>query len=214
MTYDKFDFLFLLLPLPLSLLLLLSLYLSLHTLDYAGIVTRRPIILQLNKEDGSEEWGEFSHLPNRKFYDFDEIRAEIVNETERLLGTNMGISKEPILLRVFSPYVIPLTLIDTPGLTRVPVGDQPKDIEMRVRELILSYITQPNVIILAIHAATQDLATSEALKIAREVEREKEKERERERKKEKEKVKFGRESEGREKERGRRMRDKKQRPNL
>jgi hypothetical protein len=125
--------------------------------------------LQLNKEDGGEEWAEFAHLPQKKFYDFDEVRQEIVKETERLLGTNMGISKEPILLRVFSPYVIPLTLIDTPGLTRVPVGDQPADIEMRVRELILGYIAQPNAIILAIHSATQDLATSEALKIAREV---------------------------------------------
>jgi replication fork clamp-binding protein CrfC len=41
-----------------------------------------------------------------------------------IIGINQGISKEPILLRIFSPYVLPLTLIDTPGLTRLPIGDQ------------------------------------------------------------------------------------------
>ncbi|KAL0155087.1 hypothetical protein M9458_049350, partial [Cirrhinus mrigala] len=51
----------------------------------------------------------------------------------------------------------------------VPVGDQPKDIELQIRELILKYISNPNCIILAVTAANTDMATSEALKVAREV---------------------------------------------
>jgi len=51
----------------------------------------------------------------------------------------------------------------------VPVGDQPKDIELQIRELILQFISNPNSIILAVTAANTDMATSEALKIAREV---------------------------------------------
>lgn len=54
-------------------------------------------------------------------------------------------------------------------LVQVPVGDQPKDIELQIRELILRFISNPNSIILAVTAANTDMATSEALKISREV---------------------------------------------
>jgi len=56
-----------------------------------------------------------------------------------------------------------------PGITKVPVGDQPDDIEIQVREMCLRYISNPNSIILAVTAANTDLATSEALKLAKEV---------------------------------------------
>lgn len=60
-------------------------------------------------------------------------------------------------------------MVDLPGLTKVPVGDQPKDIEKQIREMILKYITKPNAIILAVTAANTDLANSDGLKLAREV---------------------------------------------
>ncbi|XP_076798632.1 dynamin-1-like protein isoform X25 [Arvicanthis niloticus] len=103
------------------------------------------------------------------YTDFDEIRQEIENETERISGNNKGVSPEPIHLKVFSPNVVNLTLVDLPGMTKVPVGDQPKDIELQIRELILRFISNPNSIILAVTAANTDMATSEALKISREV---------------------------------------------
>jgi len=65
--------------------------------------------------------------------------------------------------------VLTLTLVDLPGITKVPVGDQPDDIEIQVREMCLRYISNPNSIILAVTAANTDLATSEALKLAKEV---------------------------------------------
>ncbi|MCI4380229.1 hypothetical protein PGIGA_G00237390 [Pangasianodon gigas] len=147
-----------------------------------GIVTRRPLILQLvhvdpedrrktSEENGveGEEWGKFLHTKNKIYTDFDEIRQEIEAETERISGINKGISSEPIHLKIFSPHVVNLTLVDLPGITKVPVGDQPKDIEVQIRELILQYISNPNCIILAVTAANTDMATSEALKVAREV---------------------------------------------
>jgi len=36
----------------------------------------------------AEEWGKFLHTKNRIYTDFNEIRREIENETERLSGTN------------------------------------------------------------------------------------------------------------------------------
>ncbi|XP_051237605.1 dynamin-1-like protein isoform X4 [Dicentrarchus labrax] len=147
-----------------------------------GIVTRRPLILQLvhidqedrrktSEENGidGEEWGKFLHTKNKIYTDFEEIRQEIEAETERISGNNKGISDEPIHLKIFSPHVVNLTLVDLPGITKVPVGDQPKDIEIQIKELILKYISNPNSIILAVTAANTDMATSEALKVAREV---------------------------------------------
>nr|XP_060632787.1 dynamin-1-like protein isoform X1 [Anolis sagrei ordinatus] len=161
-----------------------------------GIVTRRPLILQLvhvsaedrrktagdendpatwknsrhlSKGVDAEEWGKFLHTKNKLYTDFDEIRQEIESETERISGNNKGISPEPIHLKIFSPNVVNLTLVDLPGMTKVPVGDQPKDIELQIREQIIRFISNPNSIILAVTAANTDMATSEALKIAREV---------------------------------------------
>ncbi|XP_051885974.1 dynamin-1-like protein isoform X4 [Pristis pectinata] len=147
-----------------------------------GIVTRRPLVLQLvnispeeqrkasGDDDGidAEEWGKFLHTKNKIYTDFDEIRQEIENETERVSGGNKGISDEPIHLRIFSPHVVNLTLVDLPGMTKVPVGDQPRDIELQIKDLILRYISNPNSIILSVTAANTDMATSESLKIARE----------------------------------------------
>ncbi|KAL6106471.1 dnm1l [Pungitius sinensis] len=146
-----------------------------------GIVTRRPLILQLvhidsedcrktSEENGinGEEWGKFLHTKNKTYTDFEEIRQEIDAETERISGNNKGVSDEPIHLKIFSPHVVNLTLVDLPGLTKVPVGDQPKDIELQIKELIYKYISNPNSIILAVTAANTDMATSEALKVARE----------------------------------------------
>ena len=48
-----------------------------------------------------------------------QIRQEIEAETDRMTGSNKGISNIPINLRVYSPYVLNLTLVDLPGMTKV-----------------------------------------------------------------------------------------------
>jgi len=133
----------------------------------SGIVTRRPLILQLC--NSNQEYGEFQHSRGKIFTDFDQIRREIEEETDRCTGKNKGISPIPINLRVHSPHVLNLTLIDLPGLTKVPVGDQPANIEQQIKDMILTYIQKENCLILAVTPANQDLATSDALKLAREV---------------------------------------------
>jgi hypothetical protein len=78
------------------------------------------------------------------FIDFNKIRAEIVKDTELKTGKNAGISPLPINLRIFSPNVLTLTLVDLPGLTKVPVGDQPRDIERQIKDMLMKYISKPN----------------------------------------------------------------------
>ncbi|XP_012268660.1 dynamin-1-like protein isoform X2 [Athalia rosae] len=148
-----------------------------------GIVTRRPLILQLvyapkddrehrSAEDGTlslDEWGVFLHTKNKIFTDFDEIRQEIEAETNRMAGSNKGICPEPINLKVYSNSVVNLTLVDLPGITKVPVGDQPEDIEAQIRNLVLKHICNPNSIILAVVTANTDMATSESLKLSKDV---------------------------------------------
>ncbi|KPJ01913.1 Dynamin-1-like protein [Papilio xuthus] len=148
-----------------------------------GIVTRRPLILQLvyspkdskehrSAEEGTvnlEEWGKFLHTKDKIYGDFDQIRQEIERETDRMAGSNKGICPEPINLKIYSTKVVNLTLVDLPGITKVPIGDQPEDIENQIRNLIIKYIANPNSIILAVTAANTDMATSEAIKMAKEV---------------------------------------------
>ena len=112
-----------------------------------GIVTRRPLVLQLihtpvpsppSDPSSSDvpsiptytEWGQFLHV-DKRFTDFDEIRKEIERETFRVAGQNKGISKLPINLRIYSPNVLDLTLVDLPGLTKVGVL-------LRIPELAMS----------------------------------------------------------------------------
>jgi len=136
-----------------------------------GIVTRRPLILQLVhvNDENSREWGKFLHNKDKTFYDFDEIRKEIEHETERGCGSNKGISKEPINLKIYSTKVLNLTLVDLPGLTKLPVGDQPEDISEQIEELLMHYAQNPNSLILAVTPANTDFATSESLNLAKRV---------------------------------------------
>lgn len=137
--------------------------------------------------------------------DFDEVRQEIEAETDRITGSNKGISPVPINLRVYSPHgnvalsflipqrsslrhlnhsnrrcfnlshlshcvtVLNLTLIDLPGMTKIAVGDQPVDIEHQIRDMIMQFITRDSCLILAVTPANTDLANSDALKVAKEV---------------------------------------------
>ncbi|TIA80272.1 hypothetical protein E3P81_03165 [Wallemia ichthyophaga] len=134
----------------------------------SGIVTRRPLILQLIHTNKSQDYAEFLHM-DKRYTDFEEVRSEIQSETFRVAGQNKGISKLPINLKIYSNNVVNLTLVDLPGLTKIPVGDQPSDIERQIRQLVLDFIQKPNCVILAVSPANVDLANSDSLKLARSV---------------------------------------------
>lgn len=138
----------------------------------SGIVTRCPLVLSLRRMDTSKndcdgrEFGEFLHRKGEKIYDFNAIRKEIEQRTDQIAGDKKNISSNPISLTIHSPKVLDLTLVDLPGLTKVPVQGQPDDIAIQIRNLVMSYISQPNALILALSPANQDLANSDSLKMA------------------------------------------------
>lgn len=70
-------------------------------------------------------------------------------------------------MKFFSKNVVDLLIVDLPGMTKNPVGEQPKDIEKKILDLLQPYILNPNSILLAVSKGCDDLANSESLKLAR-----------------------------------------------
>ncbi|CAG0878523.1 unnamed protein product [Darwinula stevensoni] len=132
----------------------------------AGIVTRCPINLQMIPDE--EEYVELLEHPDVRYTDFNDVKKVIADVTDKETA-DKAVSSKPIMLRFYSPHVLQLTLVDLPGLTKIPVGNQPEDIEQLVHDMILEYIKPSNTLILAVTPATEDLANSDALKLARRV---------------------------------------------
>jgi dynamin 1-like protein len=142
----------------------------------SGVVTRRPCELRmvhLNAQDYKSDtsWAIFDKKPDKKFTDFNEVRAEIERQTDEVAGANKGIVNDPIVLTIYSTNAPDLSLIDLPGITRVPVkgSDQTEDVEKLTRDMTLHYIKDPRTIILAVLPANQDMSVSDALQMARQV---------------------------------------------
>lgn len=91
-----------------------------------------------------------------------------MSQTERETGTGVCVTDKPINLKIYSPNVVNLTLIDLPGITRNPVGDQPHNIEEILRNMVVRFIREPSCIIMAVTAANTDLALSDAIQLAKE----------------------------------------------
>ncbi|CAF3577535.1 unnamed protein product [Rotaria sp. Silwood1] len=131
-----------------------------------SMVTKRPLVLQLVTSQG-QEYGVFGHKPQQRFTNYADIRQEIENDTKAVVRNDMGVSNMPINLTIYSPHVVNLTLVDLPGMVKVPSQGQPLDISKRIDDIILEYISNENCLILAVTPANIDLVTSDALVIAR-----------------------------------------------
>lgn len=137
----------------------------------SGIVTRCPLVLKLRKLEPGEEW--------RGKVTYDDIEVELsdpsqveeaINKGQNFIaGVGLGISDKLISLDVSSPNVPDLTLIDLPGITRVAVGNQPADIGRQIKRLIKTYIQKQETINLVVVPSNVDIATTEALSMAQEV---------------------------------------------
>ena len=86
-----------------------------------GIVTRRPIEIQLiNISKEEKDYVIFSdHKNGEKIYNLEEVRKEIDNMTEKLVGKMKAISSVPIRMKFYSSNVVDLLIVDLPGMTKV-----------------------------------------------------------------------------------------------
>ncbi|KAJ3691131.1 hypothetical protein LUZ61_020295 [Rhynchospora tenuis] len=135
-----------------------------------GICTRVPLIMSLQGDSDSTEpslhleYGDKTVTTSE-----DEIAAAINTATVEIAGTGKGISGKPITLVVKKKSVPDLTLVDLPGITRVPVQGQPSDIYQQISKIIMEYITPKESIILNVLSATVDFPTCESIRMSREV---------------------------------------------
>ena len=134
-----------------------------------GVVTRRPLELRLCHINSGEPWAIFEERKGTKFTDFIKVRETIEALTDEVCKTDKNIVDKPIVLNVYSQTCPDLTLVDLPGVTRVPVGKQPKNIEQITKDMAKRYIEDPLTIILCVIAANSDIATSDGLKLAKEI---------------------------------------------
>jgi len=134
-----------------------------------GIVTRCPCVIRMH-QDQSVAFAQFpeSPSPERHFTDFTEVRTMIERETLRLAGER-GLSEKAIVIDIFSSDLIDLTVVDLPGAVRTVADGQDPQIIRQIDRMIMSYISQPNCIILAVSAANTDLANSDAIAYSRKV---------------------------------------------
>jgi len=141
-----------------------------------GVVTRIPLELRLIhiNEDDFETYAEFADERDVKYTNFSKITERIEEKTNLVAGKSKGIVNKPITLTVYSKECPTLTLIDLPGITKVPMknSDQPEDIGAKTIEMTREFIKDPRTIILCVIPANNDISTSDALLLAREVDKE------------------------------------------
>ena len=134
-----------------------------------GVVTRRPLELRLCHINHGEPWAIFEEIKGEKFTDFNKVRETIESLTDKVCVGEKNIVDQPIVLNVYSQTCPDLTLVDLPGVTRVPVGKQPKNIEEITKNMAKRYVSDSLTIILCVIAANSDIATSDGLKLAKEI---------------------------------------------
>ncbi|KAI0217594.1 mitochondrial dynamin GTPase Msp1 [Massospora cicadina] len=134
----------------------------------SNMVTRRPIELTLvHSPELANDYGVLPQISGERIHDFEEIKSHLTR-LNQAVPADQCVSMDPIELKIYSPSVPDLTLIDLPGYIQVTTKDQPLYLKSRIAELCERYITQNN-ILLAVCPADVDLANSEALLASRRV---------------------------------------------
>ncbi|KAH1030390.1 hypothetical protein J1N35_042564 [Gossypium stocksii] len=136
-----------------------------------GICTRVPLIIRLQNHarPSPELYLEY----NGKMVPVEEpqIATAINIATDEVAGSGKSISDTPLTLVVKKDGVPDLTMVDLPGITRVPVHGQPDNIYEQIRDIIMQYITPKESIILNVLSATVDFSTCESIRMSQQVDK-------------------------------------------
>ena len=135
----------------------------------SGIVTRCPLVLRLRRATNRTVYRLHGKEKNRLNEAKLDIMKYIEQETQKLAGASKNVVHELIELQIEDPNVRDLTVVDLPGIARIPIADQPKNIYKQTTDLIRKFIRQEGSVILCVFPANVDVVTVESFNIAREV---------------------------------------------
>ncbi|XVF41585.1 hypothetical protein PTKIN_Ptkin01aG0291100 [Pterospermum kingtungense] len=136
-----------------------------------GICTRVPLIMRLKSHRSPKPELHLEYNDMNVPVEESDIVAAINVATDELAGSGKGISNTPITLVVKKDDVPDLTMVDLPGITRVPVHGQPQNIYEQIRDIIMEYITPEESIILNVLSATVDFSTCESIRMSQMVDK-------------------------------------------
>ncbi|KAK9912718.1 hypothetical protein M0R45_036567 [Rubus argutus] len=136
-----------------------------------GICTRVPLIMKLQHHSNPEPELSLKYGDRVEQTDESNISEDIVNATNYIAGGGKGISNTPLTLLVKKNGVPDLTMVDLPGITRVPVHGQPENIYDQIKDMIMEYIVPNESIILNVLSATVDFTTCESIRMSQSVDR-------------------------------------------
>ncbi|KAL9342475.1 hypothetical protein Peur_065800 [Populus x canadensis] len=136
-----------------------------------GICTRVPLIMRLKHHPSlvPEIFLQFNDktVPTDEAHVVDAINLA----TDEIAGNGKDISNTELTL-VVKKYGVPdLTLIDLPGITRVPVHSQPENIYEKIANIIMKYISPDESVILNVLSASIDFSTCESIRMSQKVDK-------------------------------------------
>lgn len=136
-----------------------------------GICTRVPLIMRLQHHPNPRSELQLEYLGKMVSTDETHIAEDINVATNEIAGLGKGISHTPLTLSVKKNGVPDLTMVDLPGITRVPIKGQPEDIYEQISEIIMEYIKPEESIILNVLSATVDFPTCESIRMSQRVDK-------------------------------------------
>ena len=133
-----------------------------------GIVTRRPVIIQrLVDSSIGQDYATLAEYQNKKITDFETVRNYLQQKMDETARTDMGISSDPVVVKIYAKEGVTISMIDMPGLTKIALQGQNANFPSLIEDINKTYIQNPNSIILAVSPANVDVANSDALRLAK-----------------------------------------------
>ncbi|TYG35736.1 hypothetical protein ES288_D13G006400v1 [Gossypium darwinii] len=136
-----------------------------------GICTRVPLIIRLQNHASPRPELYLEYNGKTVPVEEPQIATAINIATDEVAGPGKSISDIPLTLVVRKDGVPDLTMVDLPGITRVPVHGQPDNIYEQIRDIIMQYITPKESIILNVLSATVDFSTCESIRMSQQVDK-------------------------------------------
>ena len=78
-------------------------------------------LVNVSSNQAPKPYAIFEEIKNEKVTDFDIVRDKIIYLTDKIAGNNKNIVNIPIIVTIYSSTCPDLTLVDLPGITRIPL---------------------------------------------------------------------------------------------